>query len=166
MSKNTQLDYAMIFEFSFCAARRIQGDKHGKANLHGHNFKIRVRMHANMQKAIDIGTCKLNDKCTPYRAAEKLEKWLKSNWDHTFIYHTHDNVATAMINTFAEYEMGMSCYGISSAPSTEKLAEYFLTVVAPNVLDGEYMEVTAVRMWEQPTVSSLIAKPGTALEHV
>lgn len=115
---------------------RVHGHESKCAHLHGHNYRIHFFVEAKqldqVGRVLDFSEIK-----------RTLCMWLEDNWDHKFLAWDQDpimrdvfyglvgNISFSNTRTIQE-----SIVFVPFNPTAENMAEYLLTVIGPELLEG------------------------------
>jgi len=102
--------------------------------IHGHNFRVHFFCDSTDGDLDDIG--KLADRDI---IKNRLCKWLDKNWDYRLLVWNNDLVSRHLVEIDSE-----SVVWTNFNPTTEKMAEYLVEEIGPNVLKGTFVELIKV----------------------
>lgn len=120
---------------TFCAGHRVMGHENKCAHMHGHNYVAVIECSApsldKIGRVIDFSVIK-----------QKVGKWIDDHWDHSFIYHEHDEPTRAALRTFYQIaELTPRTFAMVNNPTAENMAEFLLSIatelLAPCGVDVE-----------------------------
>lgn len=132
--------------FEFDAAHRLP-DHPGKCRtLHGHRYRVEVRLAGDQLDQqgmlVDFGKVKA-----------LIGGWIDQHLDHTVIYSKHDRLAGRLQDVFrSEDGICRPWYGMDTAPTAEAMAREIFEQVRRLLKEaGMPCWVTRVRLYETPT---------------
>lgn len=118
------------------AGHRVCGHESKCAHLHGHNYRITftctVATLDSLGRVIDFAVLK-----------SKLCTWLEDNWDHRFLLWQQDPWADALSSCDP---LGVVLLPFN--PTAERMAQYLVDVVGPQLLHGTGVVLHACRVEE------------------
>ena len=127
-----------VRRIQFCAGHRVLNHESKCANMHGHNYVAFFHAEAghldSIGRVMDFSVLK-----------ERIGGWIDQHWDHTFLYNAEDFVVRELLTSEHWNKVPYVCY---FNPTAEKMAEYLLNTVCPEVLLGTGVKVTKVVLWE------------------
>jgi 6-pyruvoyltetrahydropterin/6-carboxytetrahydropterin synthase len=80
-----------------------------------------------------------------------LGEWIDDNWDHTFIVWKEDK---ELVNTLESVSKAKPIFISDWNPTSENIANYILTVVAPMLFADKGITITKIKAWETPNCFS------------
>lgn len=114
---------------SICAGHRVVGQGGHCENLHGHEYVFHLTCTApeldSVGRIIDFGDVKI-----------LLCSWLENTWDHRFLVWDKDPWRDALT------AIDPTVWQCPFNPTVENLAEYMITVVGPQQLQGTGVVLT------------------------
>jgi len=117
--------FELMVETTFSAAHQLRGYQGKCERFHGHNWKVQVHVAAERLNDIDLGM--------DFHELKRLTQEVTGSLDHTFLNE---------IFPFTEKN-----------PSSENIAKWIYDTLKKKV-NGEYIHVTAVTVWESDTASA------------
>ena len=100
------------------------------AHLHGHNYRVHFTCQTNkldsVGRVIDFSVVK-----------EKLCMWLENNWDHKFLVYENDIRKNALVLLDPK-----GVVVVPFNPTAEKMAEYLVLTIAPELLKETEVALT------------------------
>jgi 6-pyruvoyltetrahydropterin/6-carboxytetrahydropterin synthase len=122
----------------FSAGHRLRDHEGKDRSLHGHNYLVEIFVCAsdgldNIGRVIDFSELK-----------RRFKDWIDENWDHGFILASDDVEAIRAMKCVADQK----CFLLPCTPTTENLANYLFTIVAPLVLKGTGVVASRIVVWE------------------
>jgi len=111
---------------TFCAGHRVWGHESKCANIHGHNYVVKIEAEAEIGldaigRVVDFSVLK-----------ERVGGWIEHFWDHGFIGHREDWQVRGAVESIP----GQKHYWLPYNPTAENMAAYLLEVICPQVLQG------------------------------
>ena len=132
--------YTIEKEVKFCCAHRLNGHEGQCKNLHGHNYRVIVRIESKeldpVGRVIDFSQIK-----------EHIKKWIDDNWDHAFVYNHFDVIANRIVDACD----GLKRFAMSTNPTAENMARHLLGEFSEMKWPIEYrkkIQVTKVTVYE------------------
>ncbi len=132
-------------EFSFDAAHRIMGHGGKCAWLHGHTYRLRVTVEAEVLDRLGM-VMDFDD----LRAV--VEKHVVGRWDHATLLREDDPLVPAIARVQAEAPQKIITF--LQNPTAEVLAQTAFEAVVPALPAG--VRLTRLVVWESPTSASEI----------
>ncbi|MEM5318617.1 6-carboxytetrahydropterin synthase [Paraburkholderia sp. JHI869] len=114
---------------------RVYGHEGKCKNLHGHNYRIHFVCEGasldDLGRVIDFGVIKT-----------LLCNWVEDHWDHRMLLWAED--------PFYAYlrDIDASVVRVPFNPTAENMAQWLVTVLGPDVLEGTKVRLTEVRIEE------------------
>ncbi|MBK7750886.1 MAG: 6-carboxytetrahydropterin synthase [Candidatus Obscuribacter sp.] len=140
----------------FCAGHRVYKHESKCANLHGHNYVVMLHAVA-CPDAINAQSAGGDEQLNHSDGLDALGRvidfgklkalfapWIESNWDHGFILYKEDVEGIAALKQIA----GQKLFILDTNPTAENMALYLLHDLAPTLLKGSGVKLTAVELWE------------------
>ena len=121
-------------ECHFDAAHLLTNHKGQCKNLHGHTYRVKVRVSGGNEgedMVIDFKDLK-----------QVIQETILDKFDHSFIYDTSSPAEVEIATVITKH--GMKSVGIPFRSTAENLARYFFQQLASRV------HVTAVQVYETP----------------
>jgi 6-pyruvoyltetrahydropterin/6-carboxytetrahydropterin synthase len=130
---------SIVRQFKFSAGHRLYGHLGKCRAFHGHNYILEVTL-------VRVGELDANGMVMDFgEVKSRFGKWIDDNWDHAMIVSTEDIVGAEMQKSIPDCK----CFELYGNVTAEKMAEYFLVLVAPALLrDAENVRLTKVAIWE------------------
>lgn len=149
-----------VRRLQFCAGHRVYKHESKCANLHGHNYVLFLHARA-ASDTVDTGGGTArdagNDAARDIDGLDSLGRvldfgqlkslfapWIEENWDHGFILYKEDAEGLAAMNQMSKQKL----FVMDKNPTAENMALYILNELAPRLLAGSGVELTAVELWE------------------
>lgn len=130
-------------EFRFDAAHRILGHAGRCAWLHGHTYRLAVRVESRALDALDM-VIDLDELGALVRTA------VVDRWDHAALLHRDDPLAPAVAAIQATAPERLALF--SRNPTVEVLAQEAFEAITKRLPEG--VRLTSVTVWETPTAAS------------
>jgi len=125
-------------KFHFCAGHRVYGHESKCSNLHGHNYILWVHATADsldsLGRVIDFSILK-----------EKIDPWIQSHWDHTFLCFEKDREMLALEPLLEKNKPWFIC---SFNPTAENMGKYLFEEILPLLLSDTGVSVTKLELHE------------------
>lgn len=110
---------------------RVFGHESKCAHLHGHNYRVHFTVEAveldSVGRVLDFSAIKSH-----------LCMWLEDNWDHKFLLWTEDDLLYYIRNADPD-----GVVEVPFNPTAERMAEYLVTVIGPQQLQGTGCKLVA-----------------------
>ncbi|MFP4895805.1 6-pyruvoyl trahydropterin synthase family protein [Paraburkholderia sp. EG304] len=114
---------------------RVVGHEGKCANLHGHNYRVHFTCEAAavdaLGRVIDFSVIK-----------QRLCMWLEDQWDHRMLMWADD-----LLHVYLR-EIDRTVVKVPFNPTAENMAEYLVTVVGPEALEGTGVRLVEVTVEE------------------
>lgn len=118
------------------AGHRVAGHENKCAHLHGHNYRVWFYCQAEqldqVGRVLDFSVIK-----------SKLCMWLEDNWDHKMLIYQHD----PLLNNLQQIAPA-DIVVVPFNPTAENMAQYLVTTVGPQQLNGTEVVLTKVTIEE------------------
>lgn len=136
-------------------------DHEGKCRfLHGHNYRITFQVVGggldSLGRVLDFGVIKAT-----------LCEWLEEEWDHKFLADENDPLLNAICKGLEgqvphpEYLAFLrGIVWVPFNPTAEKMAEFLVEVIGPQILDGTGCTLVSVEVGETAKCSVVYTKEG------
>lgn len=128
---------------------RVVGHEGKCQHLHGHNYRVHFAIEGQRLDAVgrvlDFSVIK-----------ERLCMWLEEFWDHKFLAWVNDPLLTKLVSSCegrdSDYELWKmiadSIVWVPFNPTAENMAEFLLTEIGPESLQGTGCTLTMVTIEE------------------
>ncbi len=114
---------------------RVVGHEGKCANLHGHNYRVHFTCEApavdTLGRVSDFSVIK-----------QRLCMWLEDEWDHRMLMWADDPLHAYV------RDIDRSVVKVPLNPTAENMAEYLVTVVGPEALEGTSVRLVEVTVEE------------------
>ncbi|RZF23569.1 6-carboxytetrahydropterin synthase [Paraburkholderia sp. UYCP14C] len=114
---------------------RLVGHEGKCKNLHGHNYRVHFVCEASslddLGRVIDFGAIKT-----------LLCNWVDDHWDHRMLLWIEDPFYVAL------RDLDPSVVGVPFNPTAENLAQWLVTKLGPEILQGTSVRLVEVRIEE------------------
>lgn len=130
-------------DFEFDAAHRLLKHEGSCSNIHGHRYKIRVKVGGEqdeMGRVIDFGKLK-----------SVVGMWIDQFWDHGLIVQSDDSDLLEFLA-----ERSLKYYIMPNAPTAENMAKHFFDKIRESLKKHD-VELLSVTVWETPSCSAVYA---------
>ncbi len=126
----------------FSMGHRVVGHEGKCRHLHGHNYRVHFTVEAesldSIGRVMDFSVIK-----------DKLCMWLEDNWDHKFLAWEQDTLIGALANAVIlipedGINFSQSLVWVPFNPTAENMAEYLVTIMGPQQLEGTGVTLTNV----------------------
>lgn len=132
------MKFSVVKEFKFCAAHRLVDGYSGKcANLHGHNWVVRIELCG--ENLDQWGMLKDFNDLAP------LKNWIDLYLDHGTLYHVNDHALADFLRSQKN-----KCYPIPGNPTSENVAK----LIAEMATDVMKLPVASVEIDETCTCTA------------
>lgn len=130
----------IYFEHTFCAAHRLVGHKGKCANIHGHNYKVEIKLSSNQLNKLgmimDFSEVKII-----------LGGWIDEHWDHKLLLNQEDPLLDSQEVVKALMQHGLVALPFN--PTAENMAKALLAQFNILLADMGYAPiVSSVRVYE------------------
>ena len=133
--------------FHFCAGHRVHGHESKCANLHGHNYNLTVYAVAgsldSLGRVVDFSVLK-----------NRLDPWLQTNWDHTFLIYDQDEEMLSLGPMAPKNKPWFIC---PFNPTAENMAKYLLQEIFPDLLAGTGVTISRIELEETENCKVVIS---------
>lgn len=127
-----------VRKIHFCAGHRVYGHESKCSNLHGHNYVLWVHASADgldeLGRIIDFSVLK-----------EKVDTWIQTNWDHTFLAYKNDLELLALEPLIQKNKPWFVC---PFNPTAENMAGFLLKEIIPELLQDTGVVVSRLVLYE------------------
>lgn len=134
-------------KFHFCSGHRVYGHESKCANLHGHNYHLTVYATTesldHLGRVVDFSVLK-----------NKLDPWLQTNWDHTFLIYDQDREMLEMEEKAPKNKPWFLC---PFNPTAENMALYLMKKIFPDLLAGTGICISRIELEETKNCKVVIS---------
>lgn len=127
-----------VRKIHFSTGHRVFGHESKCSNLHGHNYVLWVHASAkeldSLGRVIDFAVLK-----------EKIDGWIQTNWDHTFLAYEKDAEVMALEPLIQKNKPWFIC---PFNPTAENMAKYLFESIIPKLLEGTGVSVVKLVLYE------------------
>lgn len=131
-------------QFRFEAAHRIYGHEGACANIHGHSYRVEIRIKPKKLDPLGDGLNELGMIIDFSEVRKTIGKWIDDCWDHAMIVYDIDPITKVWSNDL----IGHKAYFMPFNPTAENMARLLGVSICPELLKGFDVEVTEVVVWE------------------
>lgn len=145
-------------QFRFEAAHRIFGHEGACANIHGHSYRVGIRVRTATSITVSLGHLGMIIDFSVIK--ETIGKWIDDYWDHAVILYEKDVIC----NLWKKLDLGQlrthKHYFMTYNPTAENMALHLGLDVCPGLFKGSRVEVTEVTVWETENCCARWTKDG------
>lgn len=138
-------------EYRFEAAHRLTNYVGECSNIHGHSYRVQIRLKRGTQFEIGKRSCPQLDEQGMVvdfkKIKELIGKWIMQHLDHALILDKNDGI---LINGFNPEQHGLKVYYIHGSPTAERIALRIMSVLESATFEDDVFPVW-VRVWETDT---------------
>lgn len=142
-------------QFRFEAAHRIYGHKGACANIHGHSYRVEIRV-GSVTAAVSLDELGMIIDFSVIK--ETIGRWIDDHWDHAIILYLDDPLGNLFVDN--EELSRHKVYHMSHNPTAENMALHLGLDICPGLLKGSGVEVTEVVIWETENCCARWTKDG------
>lgn len=118
-------EYSIVVEHRLCMAHRLMGHPGKCNNLHGHNYRVRIRI-CRLSNCMDESGMVMDFG----EVKEKVLKFLDDTFDHTTVLEQGDPLIHAMLKSRIHCQIEhTNVIPIPFRPTAENLAKYFYGLI-------------------------------------